>query len=321
MNLEKLSSNFTPRQQGIFFGIDTERDEPTDIVVEIINRDSNKVVATQTLRNVVTAKVNIAPYVDIPAYYEPTDCRVLSFVDMHTFRYAIRVEDIESEDIILSVNRTELKELPTIVTSQPFSRHISQGECDELLIATDAYSDLYAEITTNLGESISVEYYCKSGIVLLSVPIEQLDCTTRSFDLRVECNGETMGVVHYAVAPRRRGSVRLAWLSDEGSIEQYTFPISSRSFRSVGKRTASTLKGEITSQCNAKRSITVCSRYEPIATIEALAQIVHSPKVWIEEGDRWQSVEILSSDIEYNLFGAPASIALDVCLWQKEVAL
>ena len=42
----------------------------------------------------------------------------------------------------------------------------------------------------------------------------------------------------------------MAWLSDEGTIERYTFPISSRSFRSVSKRTTSMLKGEITSPVN-----------------------------------------------------------------------
>jgi hypothetical protein len=113
----------------------------------------------------------------------------------------------------------------------------------------------------------------------------------------------------------------MAWLSDEGTIERYTFPISSRSFRSVSKRTTLMLKGEITSQCNAKQSITVCSRYEPTATINALAQIVHSPKVWVEQANGRRSVEVTTSSIEYSLFGAPVCIALDICLWQKEVAL
>ena len=320
MNLEKLSSNFTPCEQGIFFAIDTERDEPTDLVVEIINRETEEVVATQMLRNVTTAKVNIAPYVDAPAYYESGNSNELSFTELPNFRYAIRVEETESEEILLSVNRTEI-ELPSIVTSQPLSRHISLGEYDEVLIVAEPYSDLCAEITTNLGESVSVEQYCKSGAALLTIPTGELDLATRTLDLRIECGGEEICEIHYAVAPRHKGAVRMAWLSDEGTIERYTFPISSRSFRSVSKRTTSMLNGEITSQCNAKQSITVCSRYEPIATINALAQIVHSPKVWVEERGRRRSVEILSSEIEYNLFGAPASIALDVCLWQKGVAV
>jgi hypothetical protein len=321
MYLEKLSSNFTPRQQGIFFAIDTERDEPTDIVVEIINCEENKVVAMQTLRNVTTAKVNIAPYINFPTHYESGECQELSFMDMPTFRYAIRVEEIESEEVVLTVNRTEIEELPAIVTSQPLSRHISLGEYDEMLIVAEPYSEFRAEITTDLGESVSVEQYCTSGVTVLTIPTEEFDPATRSFDLRIECGGEEIGAIHYAIAPHHKGAVRMAWLSDEGTIERYTFPISSRSFRSVSKRTTSMLKGEISSQCNAKQSITVCSRYESTATINALAQIVHSPKVWVEQANARRSVEVITSSIEYSLFGAPVCIALDICLWQKEVAL
>ena len=322
MKITKLSENFTPRQQGLFFGIDTEDSTPTELLtVEIIDTHTGEVIAEQTLRNVTTAKVNIAPYVVLPSHYESSDHQTLSFTEIERFSYAIRVNEIESDELVVSINRKEIDSTPAIISSQPFTRHIALGEYDEVMVIADSDSDLYAEITTNLGESISVESYCESGIAILSVPTMQLDAATRSFELRIECDGESLQSISYTVTPRRKSAVRLAWLSDEGTIERYSFPISNRTFLSISKRVTSSSDGDITAQCSAKESITICSRYEPLATITSLAQIAHSPKVWIEEMGESKSVEVTSSDIEYNLFGVPSCLALDICVWQKEVTL
>ena len=65
-------------------------------------------------------------------------------------------------------------------------------------------------------------------------------------------------------------------------------------------------------------NITLISRYEPSATVEALAQIIASPKVWIEQSEGSREVMVLTSTIESDLFGEPACIALDISEWSRE---
>lgn len=63
MRIYKLSNDFTPRHEGLLFGIETEFDEPQDVEVEVVDVATNEVVATQLLHEVTYAEVNIAPYV------------------------------------------------------------------------------------------------------------------------------------------------------------------------------------------------------------------------------------------------------------------
>ena len=75
------------------------------------------------------------------------------------------------------------------------------------------------------------------------------------------------------------------------------------------------------SHCRAKQTISLCSRFESSKTIETLAQIATSPKVWVEDNTGITLVEVTTPNIDYNIFGEPSHIHFDICLWQKEVAL
>ena len=65
MIITKLSDDLTPLHKGIFFGIETESDTPSDLLVEVVNIQSGAVVAEQQLHNVTSADVNIAPYITL----------------------------------------------------------------------------------------------------------------------------------------------------------------------------------------------------------------------------------------------------------------
>ena len=87
------------------------------------------------------------------------------------------------------------------------------------------------------------------------------------------------------------------------------------------KQSFLTSDGICSAHCRAKQIVSVCSRFESSKTIEALAEIAASPKVWIENDEGCDLVEITTPEIEYNIFGEPSHIHFDICLWQREVAL
>lgn len=321
MKINKLSDNFTPIYEGIFFEIDTESDTPSEVVVEIIDAKSYEVIATQLLRGVISARVNIAPYLNRFGNYAPSTLRQTSIAEAPSATYKIRVNDIESEDITVSVNRCRITATPAIVTSFPFSRRVSYGERDELLIVVDKGQTIYAEVASDTGETLHLEYLSPSGIAILTLSPEDFESEIGSLELTLYCDGEGFGTVHYSVKSQRRGATRLVWLSDCGTIERYTFPASQKRSYSAEKRTILTTEGVCSVQGHHKETISLASRFEPSATIAAMAQIASAPKVWLEQNGATELVEVATSDIGYNIFGEPSQIVLNICRWQKEVAI
>ena len=127
--------------------------------------------------------------------------------------------------------------------------------------------------------------------------------------------------MRYSVKPQRKGATRMAWISDSGAIEYYTFPLSHKTSHSVEKQAVLTHEGFCSVRGRSRETNSLSSRFEPSATIAALAQITSAPKVWLERNGAYELVEVETYELEYNLFGEPSQVILNVCRWQKEVAL
>ena len=321
MKINKLSDNFTPLSEGIYFGIETEEETPTDLIVEILELSTGEVVATQLLRNVLSATVNIAPYMEHFVQRAPSSHRQTAFSEAPTAGYKIRIDGIESEEIIVSINRCKIDTTPSLITSFPKRRRIACGESDEVVIISGKGNKIYAEIESESGEMLNYEYLPTSEASILTISPDDFEREAKAFDMVIYCAGKVLGTLCYVVTQPLKSAVRLAWISESGAIERYTFPTSYKSTLSTEKRSIMTNEGLCTAHCRAKQIISLCSRFESCTTIEALAQIATSPRVWIEHNGHYQPIEVTSPEINYNIFGEPSHIHFNICLWQKEVAL
>lgn len=321
MKLNKLSENFTPLAEGIFFGIETECETPRDLVVEILELPTGEVVATQLLRNVLSATINIAPYMEHFAEYAPASRHQTSFSEAPTATYKIRVEGIESEEVVVSINRSKIDEPPTLVTSFPLSRRIARGESDEVVVISGKGNKIYAEIEADNGAILELDHLPTTDASILTISPDGFDETIKSFEVTLYCEGQALGTLRYAIVAPLKTATRLAWISESGAIERYTFPKSYKTAITTEKQSFLTSEGICTAHCRAKQTISLCSRFESSKTIETLAQIATSPKVWVEDNTGVTLVEVTTPNIDYNIFGEPSHIHFDICLWQKEVAL
>ena len=322
MKITKVSKEFSPLCGGIFFEIDTEQNEPTSVTAEIVDVETGEVVATQHLREITAAKVNIAPYVKRFDEYAPTaPLQLTTFIEAPTASYRLRIGDIESEEVAVSVNRCDVLSLPTMISSLPLSRRIAHGENDEILIMAERGRTISAQIVTNTGESLHLEHLSTTGVATLVISTEDFDDDVRSLDITLYCDDDAFDSLSYKVMPTYKTYTRLAWISACGSIERYTFPIAYKSVRSVSKQVVATTEGATTTNCKTEYKVSLSSRFESQATIDALSQIVSSPMVWIEQNGELERVGIASSVIEQDLFGSPSHISIDVCLRQREVSL
>lgn len=320
MKIVKLSHDFTPLREGILFGIDTETDEPSELEVKIIEIATGEVIATKLLRNATTATINIAPYIEFLEEYCPASNQC-SFEEAPTASYKICVGDSLSEEVIVSVNRCTIDSTPAVVSSLPNTRRIARGEEDEVLILAEQGKTIYAEIVADTGEMLHLESHTSTGATILTIATDDFDTAISTLDIALYCDGEEFGRLHYSVTAPLKTSTRLAWVSDSGAIERYSFPSTHKSKRLADKQTIAHSDGVVATQGRAKQFLSLCSRIEPAATVAALAEIASSPKVWIEHDGAWHSVEVVTPQVEYNLFGEPSLLHFDICLWQKEVSL
>lgn len=318
MKILKLSNDFTPIRKGIYFNIDTEDTTPTNLIVEIIDSSTSEVIATQQLREVTSAKVNIAPYLTKFEEHKPMQNFCTSILSAPCAHYNVRVDGVESEEVVVSVNNVESEETPTIISTMPNSRRISRGESDEVLIFSESGIDIGVEITADTGEVFNLEHRTTSGANILTISTEDFGANTHTLEVVLYCDGEIFGSLHYQVSPPLKTATRLAWLSDKGSIERYSFPVSHKLNRSVERNTVLTTDGIQTSHCRTKEVLSLISRYEPSATIAALAQILSSKKVWREHCGKLERVKVETHTIEHNLFGEPDCAHIDICTLNEE---
>jgi hypothetical protein len=320
MKITKLSNNFTPIREGIFFGINTESSSPEDLTVEVVESDSGKVVATQQVRSVTSAKVNIAPYLLHAIEHKPSSQHHTSMVDAPTTTFHIRIGEVESERVTVSVNSHPFT-ASSIISPMPPVRRMAYGEQDEVLVCCPTDALITAQITSDKGEEVTIEYVTNSGITTLLISTEDFDHSTRRLSVELLCNGEAFGGLNYTITPTSSLATRLVWLSELGSIERYSFPVTRKSCRTISKKVVRTEDALTTVRSTTRVVDTLTSRYEPRATIEALMQAASATKVWVESEGSLYEVEVCNSSIEHNLFNAPDILFLEVCRYQKEVAV
>lgn len=319
MKLTKISNDFTPLHQGLFYSIDTETEEPTDLVIEIVNSASGEVVATQQLRSITQAEVNIAPYIALPTNRTPSLQEGLTIEDVPTYAHHIRIRDMVSESITTCLN-TEIIALPSLISAMPLTRRISHHERDELLLMVGAGKSIVVEIATDTNDSSTIYHTSATGCSLLSLSPRDFDTDSRTIEVTISCEEEELGTLHYNIVPSFKENIRLAWISACGSIERYTFPAVTSSKRKTERQILRTAEGW-SAAGGTEYSISLASRYEPKATAAALAEIASSPKVWIEGDNALTEVAVIPSTVEQNIFNEPDCVNLDLLVWRREEAV
>ena len=311
--------NFTPIEQGLVFAFTTENDTPASVVAEIVDCSDESVVATLRLHDVTTAEVDIAPYIAPFVERKPLRGAVSMLCEAPTASYKLRIGEVESADVKVSLNRSEVI-APAVATTMSSQRRLACGESDEVLLFAEDGSSIEVVMESDTGESLHLEEVTSSGVMLFTIVATDFSQKCQWVDVVVLCDGNEVATLRYnIVAPTVRG-VRLAWLSSEGSIERYTFPIAQSVTLNAERERVG--RGEIvrTVACRSESRLEMVSRYEPRATIAALSEIVASSRGWlVAEEDI--AVAVVTSTTTQNLFGVPSSVALTLRLWQREEAL
>ena len=319
MTFTSIPQNFTPIAEGLVFAFTTDLDEPSDVAAEIVDCATEEVVATLRLYNITTAEIDIAPYIAPFVERKPMRSATSTLCEAPTAIYKLRVGESDSSEVRVSLNRSTTA-LPTLVTTVPSRRHLAFGENDEFLLLVGEGADVRVDMEADTGDTLHLEGVSTSGAMMLNIVSADFVAEASQVDVTIHCRGEELATITYEVAPPCPRGVRLAWLSSEGSIERYTFPIA-HSMTHTAER-ARVGRGDIlqTVGCRSDARLSVASRYEYRAMATALSEIVVSPRVWLV-GEEDTEVDVVTVTTTQSLFGEPTALALELRLWQREEAL
>lgn len=319
MKITKTPNTLTPISEGLIFAFDTEQSEPRDVLVEIINHLTDEVVATQQLCGVTQGEVDIAPYVEHFAFRHPSSYTTTTILDEgYKAIYKIRIYDTVSPIVVVSTNSVSVA-TPQILSDMPSCRTICDGESDEVLLFAPLGSNVMVKVFAGNDELASFSQSSHYGVVRFTLVAADF-YNKESIRVVFHSNTLIVGELHYNIVAPSRGDLRLAWVSDSGAIERYTFPFSRKVRREVERKRIERESLPRTIGVATRYNLHLASRYERLATIEALQQIISSPRVWIDLGEQFQRVEVLNSSVEQGLQGKPGCVELELCLWRREVA-
>lgn len=192
-----------------------------------------------------------------------------------------------------------------IRTSMPLERLIPEGAADELtLLSANPTS---ATVTAQARGSLSAESFRSTSNGLQIFRLDTRDfpgCETITVELG------SHGTVVYTVVPASQNAVRIAWRSHAGSIEHYSFPTVRSTTLRVAKQRAEGIEGHLVTAAETARETTLVSAFESPEVLEALAEAISSPQVWMLKDDLYSPIDILTDEAVIQRLGTLCSLEL-----------
>lgn len=294
MKFTKIPEAHSSFRDKLVYGFDTEA-AAHDVELKIINADTGETIAAKRLYGISQGEVDIAPYLrravkgQLPPKVD--GCGVVE-CGMQC-RVKVEADGVMSPVRRFIAARVNLSEPYTPLMTQIAQRTMA---CDEFDIITwFAHPEIVVEVVVESfgkgNESLTIK---PSGVGQQAVAVSALDFSNSPTDLRatVWVDGVATTVVEYEIKPNLRGARRVAWLNGSLSPELYTFPLRKSVLIESTRRHMASIWGSEAAEVESSNQLKLLSAYEPEKQLNALSEILSSPRVWLVEGADVKSVEL-----------------------------
>lgn len=296
MQFTQIPQQYAPLGGELRYAV--SREEAGNIDIRIAGAADAALLGAKRFAAVTEAAFDAAPYLRRQLRFVPATGKT-GFYSAGGRTVSVVVEASETDGGTIAATspaRTflpggEVPAGPCLRTSMPLNRLIPEGACDELTLLTSGACAV--TVTAEAGDSTTAESYrtAESGLHLF-----RLD--TRDFQ-GAECitvDAGVCGTAVYSVMPAVEGAVRLAWRSSAGSVEHYTFPVVRTTTVRAGRLEAEGPEGRMVVAADAEREMLLVSAYEACAVLEALAELMTAPEVWIAGESGYTPVSVATGE-------------------------
>ncbi len=261
--------------------------DENDVDLEIYDNKNKQTLGVKKFYSTQSAKINIAPLL-FETFLPTPEFKSTSGMSIPASGFAnikVGAGDTWADNQIFSYAKSQITP-PLIMTSLPSDRILGGGESDSFYVVAPAgttmkYTLLAESLDPNISPSnVTTLSSIDGGVRMVAINSDNFNTRYDKLTLYVIIDDETIATLNYSISSSESNGYRMAWVSSMGSIEQYTFPIISSVVR----------------HNNGAVSHSLRSAYGLKAEIEALSEILTSPKVWHINGAECKEIEVLTTE-------------------------
>ena len=277
--------NFTPLESGIIYHITSDTYTPLNI--SIVKSITGEVIGKKVIGQTTDVKVDIAPYLVGHIVREPklNNAIVLTPLAAESFHIEVTTatETLVSDTVTVSCNQTPLAD--TVIQSVfDTNRIICHGEQDDILLLITETANVEARFFTSTSQRRSTFLRTEPGLVNLHIDTSMLDPEATYFTVDIIINGQGVETLYYNFVLRHSKSMRLMWLTAAGAIEHHTFATTLNCEQRAERKVVNLSQSGVHSiKVLSSTRLTLHSAALSSEMADAVASIIRSPRVWIEE--------------------------------------
>ncbi len=268
--------------------------DDTNLVVQLRDDMTDEIVAVKKFYSTSDLKLNVAPLLFnsmIPqASYSTSGVATCE----RGFPKISLIIGSESSSSRRFTYASGVVEPPLLLTTMPTGRMLSAHQCDSLTILLPEESTFAAAIKcSEIGgdgtmESVATWSSSAGGAICVTINADDYCQFYDQMSVILWCDSTQFAEVNYALSADQAAGYRVAWISTQGSIEHYTFPIIEEQVRLNSGATTYSLR----------------SAYGTAHELEALAEILSSPTIWRADEDSYTTIELLTTELTMRSEGA-----------------
>lgn len=319
MKFTSIPDNGSAWSDKLIYVIDTEKEEPIHLVVDIVDVDRDTTLGRCRLYNVTNAEVNIAPYLrSRDNFRQVGSCTPMAFISPASRNIAVVVNGNVSPSRLfyrVPLDCSKAHTLSTITTTQT----LSLGEPIRLTVFSRdgvCVTVEYSSATRYLGTNIVEEGSDGSPLEII-IPTAMYPKETERIKLLVQdVDGNVLQRTIYCIVERAPSARRLMWYNRLGGVECYTFPTSARTrYKARGTRSMS-VEGLPVEMLSREEHYRLTTAREVEAEMNRIAEIVFSPRLYELRGEDIIELELASREILFDRQGSLHQLSIDV--YEKE---
>ncbi len=261
----------------------------SDIVINIYDTQTSDQLGVKKFYSTSSAKINIAPLLFDSIFPSPqlSNTNLVNNPSVGFARIKLEAGGEASDQLTFTYAKEQVTP-PAVLSTMPKERMLYSGENDQIVVIAPAGTTIsYALHLYPIGSEVSsnpIYGICSTdgGVRLFTIHADQYNGLYGAAKIVFSCDGEEFGTIDYTLSAESSTGYRVAWLSSQGSIEQYTFPIIVSKLRQSSDVVTKSLR----------------SAYGTEDEIEALSELVSSAKVWHADssGGTYTAIEVLTTE-------------------------